>query len=150
MAYRTQKHSKILPCTAMIAVLIMLIAISNLIKGGIPMVKHGILLCYAVFVCWYIVRFVSTEYIYRLDDEKLTFIKFQSKRETEVLSIKISDIMFIGRRKNKKGRQHFDGQYMRKLKIEASKIILMELKRRIPDNVRIGYLNKGEPIDGNY
>lgn len=173
MEYRTQKHSKILPCTAMIAVLIILIAISNLIKGGIPMVKHGILLCYAVFVCWYIVRFVATEYIYRLDDEKLTFIKFQSKRETEVLSIKISDIMFIGRRKNKKGRQQFpvmfasnltsdmfpqnsyiivyrDGQYMRKLKIEASKIILMELKRRIPDNVRIGYLNKGEPIDGNY
>lgn len=173
MEYRTQKHSKMIPCAVMIAVLIILAAFSNIINTTMPFIKHGILLCYVVFMCWYILRFVTTEYIYKLSEDKIEFVKYQSKRETTVLEIAISDILYIGRKKNKTVKKQFpvmfahnltsdmfpknsyiivyrDGQYMRKIKIEATKMILMELKKRIPDVVRIGYLNKGEPIDGNY
>ena len=141
------KHNFAVTFIIMLFLFILFVAIVDAVNFiPYPIVKQLAVFVYAVFVVYYIIRYVITTFSYTLINRQFVIIKSVSKHDTPLVDIPVDNILMIYRAgqkcKEKYQARHVDnmtaslfggnncivvykdGSYIRKMKIEANDNLL--------------------------
>ena len=86
----------------LILLFLVLILIFEIPYLNIGALKQGVMLIYAIYACYYCAKYLAVTFTFIATDEKLIIKKSTGKKVETPLNIKLSDIILITDKSNKK------------------------------------------------